>query len=30
MDIGEGNHEVKVEYFENNGTAVCQVGWTKK
>lgn len=30
MDIGEGNHVVKVEYFENEGTAVCKVSWAKK
>lgn len=30
LDIGEGNHEVKVEYFENQGTAVCKVSWAKK
>ena len=30
VDVSEGNHQVKVEYFENNGTAVCKLSWAKK
>jgi len=30
VDIGEGNHKLKVEYFEDKGAAVCKVRWSKK
>jgi LysM repeat protein len=29
IDVAQGKHTVKVEYFENNGRAVAKVWWTK-
>jgi LysM repeat protein len=28
--VSEGNHRIRVEYFENTGDAVCKVHWQKK
>lgn len=30
MALSEGNHDVKVEYFENTGNAVAKLTWAKK
>ncbi len=30
VDVSEGNHKLKVEYFENMGDAVCKVRWTQR
>ncbi len=30
VDIAAGKHQVRVEYFENNGVAVCKLRWTQK
>jgi LysM repeat protein len=30
VDVSEGNHRLKVEYFENMGDAVCKVRWTQR
>jgi hypothetical protein len=30
VDVGEGNHNIRVEYFENTGRAVCKVKWAQK
>lgn len=30
VDVSEGNHKLKVEYFENTGYAVCKVRWTQR
>jgi LysM repeat protein len=29
VDVGEGEHNLKVEYFEEKGDAVCQLRWTQ-
>jgi hypothetical protein len=28
--VSGGKHNLKVEYFEKTGTAVCQVRWTQR
>jgi hypothetical protein len=30
VDIREGKHTLKVEYFEDKGGAVCKVRWAKR
>jgi hypothetical protein len=30
VDVSQGNHRVRVEYFENKGDAVCKVSWTQR
>jgi len=30
LSVSAGTHHVKVQYFENNGQAVCKVSWVKK
>lgn len=30
VDVGEGNHRMKVEYFEEKGDAVCKLKWTQR
>jgi LysM repeat protein len=30
VDVSEGQHHLKVEYFEETGYAVCKVKWTQK
>ncbi len=30
IDLGEGEHNLKVEYFEEKGDAVCQLRWTQR
>jgi hypothetical protein len=30
VDVPEGNHTIKVEYFENNGTAMVKALWSKR
>lgn len=30
VDVSEGNHRLRVEYFENMGDAVCKVRWTQR
>jgi LysM repeat protein len=30
VDVGEGDHDVKVEYFERNGSAVAKVWWIRQ
>ncbi len=30
IDVSEGNHWLKVEYFEEKGAAVCKVRWTQR
>ncbi len=29
VDVGEGKHRIRVEYFEQTGTAVCMLSWTQ-
>jgi len=28
--MAEGDHNIKVEYFENTGAAVCKLRWTQR
>jgi len=30
VDVSQGNHHLKVEYFEEKGAAVCKVKWTQR
>lgn len=30
VDVGEGNHQIKIEYFEEKGAAVCKLRWTQR
>jgi LysM repeat protein len=30
VDVAEGTHKIRVEYFEGQGAAVCKVRWTQK
>jgi LysM repeat protein len=30
VDVGAGNHRLRVEYFENTGAAVCKVRWAQQ
>ena len=30
VDVSEGNHNLKVEYFEEKGSAVCRLKWTQR
>jgi LysM repeat protein len=30
LDVGEGDHSLKIEYFEEKGDAVCQLLWTQR
>lgn len=30
VDVSEGNHHLKVEYFEEKGAAVCKVKWNQR
>ena len=30
VDVGEGEHSLKIEYFEEKGDAVCQLRWTQR
>ena len=30
VDVGEGDHNIKIEYFEEKGDAVCQLRWTQR
>ena len=30
VDVSEGNHRIKVEYFENTGTAMIKALWSKR
>nr|NIV36554.1 hypothetical protein [Anaerolineae bacterium] len=30
VDVGEGEHNLKIEYFEEKGDAVCQLRWTQR
>jgi LysM repeat protein len=30
VDVGEGDHTLKIEYFEEKGDAVCQLRWTQR
>ena len=30
VDVGEGEHQIKIEYFEEKGDAVCQLRWTQR
>jgi hypothetical protein len=30
VDVAEGKHKIKIEYFENMGRAVCKVKWTQR
>lgn len=29
-DVSEGNHRLKIEYFEEKGAAVCKLRWTQR
>jgi uncharacterized protein YkuJ len=30
VDVSQGDHHLKVEYFEEKGAAVCKVKWTQR
>jgi len=30
LDVGSGNHKLKVEYFEEKGAAVCKLKWVQR
>ena len=30
VDVPEGNHRIKVEYFENTGGAILKVKWSQR
>jgi hypothetical protein len=29
-DLSQGKHKLKIEYFENNGDAVCKLRWAQQ
>jgi LysM repeat protein len=30
VDVGQGKHDIKIEYFEEKGAAVCKLKWTQR
>jgi LysM repeat protein len=30
VDVGEGDHSLKIQYYEEKGNAVCQLRWTQR